>query len=122
MFADRSSTGGSQLCKLVRSGPKVLVIAENTAFRAERGSTELKHSVERSFPTSIIAVLPIESEQSDALIVNANPLVLRDVTGLLDQLRRPSPPINQVIRHPEAAATTCPLHDHPTSVDMPPPR
>src|SRR5215468_3858383 len=30
MSADRSTTGRSQLCKLVRSGPKVLVIAENT--------------------------------------------------------------------------------------------
>src|SRR5260370_17856314 len=109
MFADRSSTGGSQLCKLVRSGPKVLVIAENTAFRAERGSTELKHSVERSFPTSIIAVLPIESEQSDALIVNANPLVLRDVTGLLDQLRRPSRAMNGVIRQTQAGGTNCGL-------------
>ncbi len=72
MFADRSSVGRSQLCRLVRSGPKVLVIAENTAFRAEQGSMELKHSVERSFPTSVIAALPIESEQNDTLIVNAN--------------------------------------------------
>ena len=118
MFADRSSTGGSQLCKLVRSGPKVLVIAENTAFRAERGSTELKHSVERSFPTSIIAVLPIESEQSDALIVNANPLVLRDVTGLLDQLRRPSRAMNGVIRQTEGGGSNWRLDEQRSSVDM----
>src|SRR5262249_62104421 len=54
MFADRSSVGGPQLCRFVRSGPKVLVIAENTRFRAENGSSELKHSVERSFPTSVL--------------------------------------------------------------------
>ncbi|HKT24292.1 MAG TPA: hypothetical protein VJR04_06795, partial [Terriglobales bacterium] len=29
MFADRSSVGGSQLCRFLRSGPKVLVVAEN---------------------------------------------------------------------------------------------
>src|SRR6185437_15921359 len=98
MFADRSSVGGSQLCRFVRSGPKVLVIAENTSFRAENGSSELKHSVERSFPTSIIAALPIESEQGDSLVVNSNPLVVRDATGLLNQLRRPSRAINGVVR------------------------
>lgn len=44
MFADRSTVGGSQLCRFVRSGPKVLVVAENTSFRAENGGSELKHS------------------------------------------------------------------------------
>src|SRR5689334_5413843 len=98
MFADRSSVGGSQLCRFVRSGPKVLVVAENTSFRAENGSSELKHSVERSFPASVIAALPIESEQGETLIVNANPLVVRDATGLLNQLRRPSRAINGMVR------------------------
>src|SRR5579859_357632 len=98
MFADRSSVGGSQLCRFVRSGPKVLVIAENTRFRAEHGSPELKHSVERSFPTSVIAALPVESEQGETVVVNGNPLVVRDATGLLSQLRRPSRAINGMIR------------------------
>src|SRR5690348_10867557 len=98
MFADRSSVGGSQLCRFVRSGPKVLVIAENTSFRAQNGSSELKHSVERSFPTSVIAALPIESEQVDSLVVNGNPLVVRDAIGLLNQLRRPSRAINGMVR------------------------
>jgi len=89
LFADRSSVSGSQLCKLVRSGPKVLVVAENTRFRAENGTPELKHSIERSFPTSVIAALPIEAERDGALIVNANPLVVRDAAGLMDQLSNP---------------------------------
>src|SRR5216683_7620403 len=118
MFADRSSVGRSQLCRLVRSGPKVLVIAENTAFRAEQGSRELKHSVERSFPTSVIAALPIESEQNDTLIVNANPLVLRDVTGLLDQLRRPSRSINGMIRPAEGAGSSWRLDEQRSAIDM----
>ena len=98
MFADRSSVGGSQLCRFVRSGPKVLVIAENTSFRAESGSSELTHSVERSFPTSVIAAMPIEAEHGESLVVNANPLMVRDATGLLNQLRRPSRAINGMVR------------------------
>src|SRR6266568_2022477 len=118
MFADRSSTGRSQLCKLVRTGPKVLVIAENTTFRAERGSPELKHSVERSFPTSVIGALPIESEQNGTLIVNANPLVLRDVAGLLEQLHRPSRATNGVIRPTEGGGSNWRLDEQRSAMDM----
>jgi hypothetical protein len=118
MFADRSSTGISHLCKLVRSGPKVFVVAENTGFRAEHGSTELKHSVERSFPTSIVAALPIESEENGMLIVNANPLVVRDATGLLDQLRRPARAVNGVIRQIEGGGSNWHLDEQRSIVDM----
>jgi hypothetical protein len=119
MFADRGSVGGSQLCRFLRSGPKVLVIAENTRFRAENGGAELKHSVERSFPTSVIAALPIESEQGDSLVVNANPLVVRDVTGLLGQLRRPSRAVNGMVR-PVAGEIGASWHldDQRSGVDM----
>jgi hypothetical protein len=119
MFADRSSVGESQLCRWVRSGPKVLVIAENTRFRAENGSRELRHSVERSFPTSVIAALPIESEQGDRLVVNANPLVVRDATGLLGQLRRPSRAINGMVRQVAAeGAANWRLDEQRSAVDM----
>lgn len=119
MFADRSSVGASQLCRFVRSGPKVLVIAENTRFRAEHGSPELKHSVERSFPTSVIASLPVESEQGDNLVVSANPLVVSDVTGMLGQLRRPSRAVNGVVR-PAAneSAANWRLDEQRSAVDM----
>jgi hypothetical protein len=119
MFADRSSVTQSQLCRFVRSGPKVLVIAENMRFRAEHGSPELKHSVERSFPTSVIAALPIESEQGDNVVVNGNPLVVRDATGLLGQLRRPSRAVNGMAR-PVATENVgnWRLDDQRSSVDM----
>ena len=119
MFADRSSVGRSQLCRFVRSGPKVLVIAENTDYRAEHGSAELKHSVERSFPTSVLAALPIESEQGGNIIVNANPLVVRDAVGLIDQLRRPSRASGGMIRQAEAGGgANWRLDDQRSTVDM----
>jgi len=119
MFADRSSVGQSQLCRFVRSGPKVLVIAENTRFRAESGSPELRHSVERSFPTSVLAALPIESEQDDRLVVNANPLVVRDATGLLGQLRRPSRALNGMVRQvANESAANWRLDEQRSAVDM----
>jgi hypothetical protein len=90
MFADRSSFGASALCRLRRAGMKILVIQENTSFRATNGSADLKHSVDLSFPVSVVAALPVEAEQDGTLLVNANPLLLRDAFDLLSQLRHPS--------------------------------
>ena len=59
MFADRSSLHGSMLCRLMRVGPRVLVIEENTRFRASAGPAAVEKSVEASFPTSVLASLPI---------------------------------------------------------------
>ncbi len=90
MFADRSSTHGAMVCQLMRVGQKVLVIQTNEQFRATAGPTELQKSVEASFPTSVLAALPIEAETNGTVLVNANPLILRDVFDMLGQLRNPS--------------------------------
>src|SRR5579863_4730763 len=63
LFADRSSFGGEALCRFRRVGMRVLVIDENTRFRATNGGAELAQSVDASFPTSVVASLPIEAEQ-----------------------------------------------------------
>jgi len=94
MFADRSTIGNSALCHLRRVGSHVLVIQENTGFRAENGSQELKHSVEESFPTSVLAALPIEVEQDGTLLVNTSPLLMHDAADLLSQLHHPSVVVN----------------------------
>ena len=90
VFADRSSFGSSALCRLRRVGTRVLVIQENTSFRADSGSAELKHSVESSFPTSVLAALPVEAEQDGTVLVDASTLIVRDAADLLSQLRRPT--------------------------------
>jgi hypothetical protein len=90
VFADRSSFGGAGLCRFRRVGMRVLVIEENTDFRAENGSAELKRSVESSFPTSVLAALPVEAEQDGILLLDASTLIVRDAFDLQSQLRRPT--------------------------------
>ena len=107
MFADRSSFGASAVCRLRRAGNKVLVIQENTGFRATNGSADLKHSVDLSFPVSVLGALPIEAEQDGTLLVNANSFLVRDAFGLLSQLRHPFRAVGgRVVRgsSPEAAS------------------
>ena len=97
MFADRSTFGSSALCHFRRAGEHVLVVAENTSFRAENGSHELKHSVEESFPTSVLASLAVEADQDGTLLVNVSPLLVRDAADLLSQLRRPARAVGGVM-------------------------
>lgn len=95
LFADRSSVATSAaLCRFRQVGSRVLVIQENPSFRAEQGSEALKRSVEKSFPTSVLASLPVEVEEAGTLLVNANPLILRDAADLLSQIRAPTQAVN----------------------------
>lgn len=88
---DRGTVGPTTLCRFERVGNRVLVVQENLRFRATRGSAELKHSVEDSFPEAVLASLPILSDNDGTLVVNANALVLADTTGVGAALRRPAP-------------------------------
>ncbi len=118
VFADRSSIASTAICRFRRVGARVLVIQENPAFRAENGDVDLKKSVELSFPTSVLASLPIEAEQEETLLVNANPLLLRDATDLLSQLRRPSQAINGAIVRQEAHDSNWKLDDARSVIDL----
>lgn len=103
LFADRSTFGSASVCHFRRVGMRVLVIEENTSFRAENGNAELKHSVESSFPTSVLAALSVEAESEGILLVNANSLLLRDAVDLLSELRRPTQAIGGAMVRTEAS-------------------
>jgi hypothetical protein len=90
VFADRSTFGAGSVCGFRRVGKRVLVIQENVGFRAPSGTPELQHSVEYSFPASVLAALPVEAGQNDTVLVNASALLMRDAFDLLSQLRRPT--------------------------------
>src|ERR1700746_4022763 len=118
VFADRSTTASSAVCRFRQVGSKVLVIAENTSFRAQNGSADLKRSVELSFPTSVLVALPVEAEQDGALLVNANALLQRDATDLLSQLRRPTQAVNGVMVRRESKDSNWRLDAERSVIDL----
>jgi len=97
VFADRSSFGYGSVCRFRRVGMRVLVIEENSSFVAPNGAPELQHSVEFSFPTSVLASLPVEAERDGTVLVDADSLLVRDAFDLLSQLRRPSRAVGGVV-------------------------
>jgi hypothetical protein len=96
-FADRSSFGSGSVCRFRRVGMRVLVIEENSSFVAPNGTPELQHSVEYSFPTSVLASLPVEAERDGTVLVDADALLVRDAFDLLSQLRRPARAVGGIV-------------------------
>ena len=118
-FADRGSFGGAWVCRFRRAGMRVLVIQENTSFRAPNGAPELQHSVEYSFPTSVLASLPVEAEQDGTVLVNADALLLRDAFDLLSQLRRPTRAVGGImVREQSSKAADWKLDKDRSVIDL----
>jgi hypothetical protein len=118
-FADRSSFGGGWVCRFRRAGMRVLVIQENAGFRAPNGAPELQHSVEYSFPTSVLASLPVEAEQDGTVLVDAETLLVRDAFDLLSQLRRPTRAVGGVtVREQSSKAADWRLDKDRSVIDL----
>jgi hypothetical protein len=71
-----------------RSGDKVVVNQINLAYRATHGSAKTQEGVTDSFPTSVLAVLPIVSEANGKVIVDGTPLFMRDAAGVAAKFKR----------------------------------
>jgi hypothetical protein len=78
----------SEVIHFVRSGPRVLVVAQNVQYRAVNGSPGQVQNVKDSFATSVLAALPVEADDSGRVLVDASPLFLRDAADVEGRLRR----------------------------------
>lgn len=78
----------SKVVQFRRVGSRILVEEQNLAFRSLAGDAAHAQGVKDSFPTSVIAALPIESEAGGRIVVDASALVMRDAAGVEAVLRR----------------------------------
>ena len=85
---DRGASYASTVICFERVGPRVLVVQRNLKFRALEGTPALKQGLEDSFASSVLASLPIESEEGGKLIVDGTPFLLRDTPNIEALLRR----------------------------------
>jgi hypothetical protein len=85
---DRGLPATSAVVRFERVGPRVHVMQQNLRFRAPNGNDALKKGIEESFAASVLAALPIESEDGSTLIVDATPLLVRDAADVEGLLRR----------------------------------
>ena len=85
---DRGQIGGTQIVKFSRSGPKVLLIEPNYAFRATSASALERDSVEQAFAQSAIFGFTAEAEQGTRVLVDATTFFLRDAHHIPETLQR----------------------------------
>lgn len=85
---DRGASYASTVIYFDRVGPRVQIVQRNLKFRALQGNAALQKGMEESFASSVLASLPIESEQDGKLIVDATPFLLRDAVNIEGLLRR----------------------------------
>ncbi|OYW49626.1 MULTISPECIES: zinc-dependent metalloprotease [unclassified Novosphingobium] len=78
----------TSVIRFQRVGPRVLVVKINTGYRANTGSAQTASGVADSFPTSILASLPVESASGDKVVVDASALFMRDAAGVEAILKR----------------------------------
>ena len=85
---DRGSSNVSTVIAFVRTGAKVQVNQRNLKYRALNGNAALVQGMEESFASSILAALPVVSDQGGKLVVDAAPLLFRDAINIEGLLRR----------------------------------
>src|SRR5580698_559356 len=78
----------SSVIHFERSGGKVVVNQINLAYRATHGSAKTQEGVADSFPTSVLAVLPVVSEANGKVIVDGTSLFMRDAGDIVDSFKR----------------------------------
>ena len=71
-------------------GNRVLVNQVNLDYRALSLSAAQSENVDLSFPSSVLASLPVLASEGGRVLVNGNPLFMQDAGGLETRLRRAS--------------------------------
>jgi hypothetical protein len=77
----------SGVIRFERSGPRVLVVAQNVDYRAVGGNDEQVENVRDSFASSVLAALPVEADEAGRVLVDATPLFMRDAANVEGRLR-----------------------------------
>ncbi|NNF16896.1 MAG: DUF5117 domain-containing protein, partial [Gammaproteobacteria bacterium] len=76
--ADRGRLGATRLVEFFRSGSRLLLIENNTAYRANSPNADERQAIRESFARSVLWGFTIEHIEDDVLIVDATDFFLRD--------------------------------------------
>jgi hypothetical protein len=83
---DRGQIGSSRIVKFIKSGPKILLIQPNYAYRAVSNNADERKSVEEAFAQSVICGFKTEAQDGDKVLIDFTPFLLRDSHHIADRL------------------------------------
>ncbi len=86
---DRGQTGSDRIVRFERTGPKVLLVQPNHAFRSSASDPAEIAAVVTSFPQSVLWGFTVAAADPDgSVLVDATDFFLRDVHGVVESLAR----------------------------------
>ncbi|HEU0051719.1 MAG TPA: zinc-dependent metalloprotease, partial [Longimicrobium sp.] len=85
---DRGQLGGERIVRFQRTGPRVLLVQPNQAYRAVSDDPYERNAVETSFAQSVLWGFKVEAEEGGRVLVDATDFALRDAHGVVPALRR----------------------------------
>lgn len=85
---DRGQLGQTHLAKFEKSGNKLLLIAQNTQYRAVSKNQPERDSVDEAFASSVLWGFPIVESNKKWLLVDASDFILQDIHGVARTLER----------------------------------
>jgi hypothetical protein len=86
---DRGQTSDGKIVRFERTGPKVLLVQPNQAFRSSATDPAELLAVRQSFPESVLAGFTVAAENSPTdVLIDATDFFLRDAHGVVESLTR----------------------------------
>jgi Met-zincin/Domain of unknown function (DUF5117) len=76
---DRGQPGRTEVVHFERSGPRVLLVAENERYRAVTDDLEQQAAVQQAFARSVLWGFDVAAADGDTVLVDATPFFLSDV-------------------------------------------
>ena len=84
---DRGQPGETQVVHFERSGPRVLLVAENERYRAVTDDAAQRQAVKQAFAQSVLWGFDAAAENGDAVLVDATPFFLHDAHNVIEKLK-----------------------------------
>lgn len=83
---DRGQSSDSRLVEFRRAGTRVLLVEDNTRFRADSGNADEVEAVRRAFPESVLWSTDILAERKGEVVIDVGTLLTTDLHGIAARL------------------------------------
>ena len=85
---DRGRLGSEHIVKFQRSGPKILMVEPNYAYRALSDDPLERKAVEESFAQSVLWGFEVGAETGNRVLVDLTPFLMQDAVGAAQAISR----------------------------------
>lgn len=83
---DRGQLGDTRVVKFMRSGPKVLLMQPNYAYRATSDNPDERRAVEEAFAQSVLGGFEVAAASGDTVLIDITDFLLRDAHQVAQSL------------------------------------